>query len=127
MALMRAMFRCCQGALVSPYQPSSLMFTSTSAPSCANSPHLVGKDRLIADEDAVAMRRHSRQRKTLRSSPRVNDETLPGELVGKEEQILEGNVLAEGNQVNLVVAAHARAVRAHDQRGVVVRSRLAPA
>ena len=40
--------------------------------------------------------------------------------------MLEGNVLAEGDQVNLVVAANARAVRADDQRGVVVVPRPAP-
>jgi hypothetical protein len=44
----------------------------------------------------------------------------PGELAGKEEQVLEGNVLAEGDEMNLVVAAHKRPVRRHNQRGVVV-------
>ncbi len=43
-----------------------------------------------------------------------------GELVGKGEQILEGNVFAEWNEVNLVVPSYAGAIHAHDQRGVVV-------
>ena len=110
MARMRAMFRCCQGALVSPYQPSSLMFTSTSAPLRAKLPHLVGKDRFVADEDAIAMRAVAAT-EDLALGAAGERRDAAGELVRKEEQVLERNVFAERHEVNLVVAADAPAVR----------------
>jgi hypothetical protein len=34
------------------------------------------------------------------------------------------NVLAEGDEMNLVVAAHGRAIRAEDERGIVALHRV---
>src|SRR5208282_87140 len=43
-----------------------------------------------------------------------------GQLAGEREQVLEGNVFAEGNEVDLVVAANHLAAGVNDERGVVV-------
>ncbi len=122
MARMRAMFRCCHGALVSPYQPSSLMLTSTSAPISGKVADLVGKDGFVADEDAVAMTRPvlcgKEKDAAVGSAREVADPA--GELVGKDEQIFEGNVFAERNEVDLVVAADAASVGSDDHGGVVI-------
>ena len=122
MARMRAMLRCCQGALVSPYQPSSLMLTRTSAPSCGEVADLVGKDGLVADEDAVAMAVEAEG--GCGRSPREKRRDLAGEFVGEGQVLLEGDVFAEGDEVDLVVAADAVAVGGEDHGGVVVEPLL---
>ncbi len=58
-------------------------------------PHLVGKDRLIADENPVAM---PFSRKTLRSSPRVNDETRPVSLWAKTSRFWKGMYSPKGTR-----------------------------
>ncbi len=45
---------------------------------------------------------------------------LPRKLAGESKQALEGNILAVWDEVNLVVAPYAGAIRAHDQRGVEI-------
>jgi hypothetical protein len=44
--------------------------------------------------------------------------------MSKGQKIMERNVLAEGDKMNLVVAAHARAIHADNERGVVLAPRL---
>src|SRR5580698_1175394 len=70
-------------------------------------PHLVGKDRLIADEHSVAMGiavRAPEQENPARLAWR-EPRDFAGELVREEEQLRERHVLAEGNEVHFVVAA----------------------
>src|ERR1035437_6942488 len=70
-------------------------------------PHLVGEDGFIADENSVAMAVEAEDF-ALVAGRALGD--FSGELAGKEEEAAEGNVFAEGDEVDFVVTAKARAV-----------------
>ncbi len=55
MARMRAMLRCCQGALVSPYHAVVADVDEDFGAELGEVAHFVGEDGFVADEDAVAM------------------------------------------------------------------------
>jgi hypothetical protein len=84
--------------------------------------HLVGEDRLIADEDAVAVGFTVRGGETEDFAVFATCERgdPAGEFTGKLEQVGEGNVLAEGDEMDLVVAADADAICRDDEGGVKV-------
>jgi len=83
--------------------------------------NLVGEDRLIAEEDAVAM---AIEAEDLALGSAAHLANVAGEGAGKGEQFMEGHILAEGNEVDFVVAAQGCAVRVDDQRGVVALHRV---
>ncbi len=72
----------------------------------------VGKDRFVTDEDAVAVRLAvvSGKAKDLALVAAREFGHTASEFVGEGKQVLKGNVLAEWDEVNLVVAADAGAV-----------------
>ena len=80
-------------------------------------PHLVGKNSLIADEDAVAMSIEVEDFALL-AACKLSDSS--GELARKEQKVLEGDVLSKRHEVDFVVAANPDPVRPDDHRGVVV-------
>ncbi len=110
------MLRCCQAALVSPYQPSLEMLTRTSAPFELVLADLVGEDRLVADEDAVGVAAGGED---LAVAAGIEGADLVEEVLGEEEELLEGDVFAEGDEVHLVVAAGEGAVGGDEVGGVV--------
>ena len=57
--------------------------------------HLVGKDRLVADEDAVAM---AVEAKDLALAPRVNRETCPVSLWAKKSSCWKGMYSPKGTR-----------------------------
>ena len=85
-ARIRTMFRCCHGALVSPYHPSFEIFTSTSAPILRELPDLIAKDRLVADKRSIGMPAVGR---TLRASPLAQTSPPRQQVSRKEEELLD--------------------------------------
>jgi hypothetical protein len=101
------MLRCCHAALVSPYQPSLEMLMRTD---------LVAEDGLVADEDAVSVAAGGEDGAL---GARLKGADFVEEIFGEEEELFEGNVLAEGDEVHLVVVTVEGAVGV-DEGGAVV-------
>src|SRR3990170_1932037 len=80
---------------------------------------LVGEDDLIADQRAC--RRRARDRKKPRTSPDAEAAAHPGELHDAEtlEEVLKGEILAERDEMNLVVAANDAALIVNDEQAVI--------
>ena len=115
-ARMRAIFRCCRGAPPSPYQPSLETLTKHLRAVLGELSHLVGKDRLVTDKYA-GLGVADIQR--LARLPAREGSNLPGQPAGEAEQLLERHVLAEGYQMDLVVAFRPGARRRNHRRRVV--------
>ncbi len=83
-------------------------------------PHLIRKNRLVADEDAVAAHRAVLvlDAKDRVIGTAIEPRDAPGKLLREEQQLLKRNILAERNQVNLVVASDLLAVGAHHHRRI---------
>src|SRR3984957_6171917 len=84
--------------------------------------NFVGEDGFIADEDAVAVMLAVRagEKKDFVHVAASELGDAAGEFLGEEEELLEWNVFAEGDQVDFVVAANGGAIGGKDQGGVVV-------
>ncbi len=83
------------------------MFTSSSAPPALKRAHQVGEDALVADEAADAMAVELAHH-GLHPGGEVGHllDELGGEPPSQRQQRLDGDVLAEGHQLDLVVAQH---------------------
>ncbi len=81
-----AIFRCCQGALVSPYQPSSEMLTNTLCAIHREMSDLVGEDRFVADKDSVAMAAGAKNF-TVFSPSEIRH--ITGQVTGKKQKVFE--------------------------------------
>jgi len=79
--------------------------------------YFIRKDCFVADEDAIAMAVEA-EGGAIGSAAERGD--FAGELVREGEVLLERDVFAEGNEVDLVVSADAVAVLRNDDGGVEI-------
>ena len=115
-ARMRDMLSVCQGAQVSPYQPSFGDIDQHLGALLYKQPNLVAEDFFVADEDAE---RVAAGRKDYAAPAVRHVAGLLGEVLGKGEEMFVGDVFAPGHEVDFVVAAFDRAVGIHEERGVI--------
>src|SRR5437588_6382823 len=77
--------------------------------------YFTGKDRFIADENAIASAVQVEDL-ALRSRSKVPD--FARQLFSEKQEFLQGHIFAEGHQMDLVIATYHLALRIQDERGV---------